>query len=196
DTAITIYLEHHRNMLHEVDVHDTHEEELDERSIGKLILDENGHKSLAAALELVPGASMISNGTDIGLPVLQGLSGNRIAIVNNGFVHMGQQWGVDHSPEIDLNAAGEIRVISGSGTIRYPGSHMGNMVIIETNPIPFDPHLHGKLTSTLESNGRGATVNAQIYKGMKRYQWRIGGTLKRLGDRETLYLHLMNQQKL
>ena len=185
DTAITIYLEHHRNMLHEVDVHDTHEEELDERSIGKLILDENGHKSLAAALELVPGASMISNGTDIGLPILQGLSGNRIAIVNNGFVHMGQQWGVDHSPEIDLNAAGEIRVISGSGTIRYPGSHMGNMVIIEPNPIPFDPHLHGKLTSTLESNGRGATVNAQIYKGMKRYQWRIGGTLKRLGDRET-----------
>ena len=181
DTAVTIFMEHHQNMLHEVDVHDQHDEELDDRRLGKIALDENGHKSLAAAIELVPGASMISNGSDIGLPILQGLSGNRVAIVNNGFVHMGQQWGADHSPEIDLNTTGELRVISGSGTIRYPGSHMGNLILLEPNPIPFDPHLHGKWTSVLESNGLGSSINAQIYKGLKHYQWRLGSTFKKNG---------------
>jgi iron complex outermembrane recepter protein len=192
DTAVTIFMEHHQNMLHEVDVHDQHDEELDDRRLGKIALDENGHKSLAAAIELVPGASMISNGSDIGLPILQGLSGNRVAIVNNGFVHMGQQWGADHSPEIDLNTTGELRVISGSGTIRYPGSHMGNLILLEPNPIPFDPHLHGKWTSVLESNGLGSSINAQIYKGLKHYQWRLGSTFKKMGDRSTPEYFLNN----
>ena len=183
DTTLTVSLEHHENMLHEVDVHDHHDDALDDRHLGKLALDANSHKSLAAALEQVSGVSTISNGTDIGSPILQGLFGNRTTIVNNGIVHKGQQWGTDHSPEIDINSAAAVSVVSGSGIIRYPGSHMGGIVLLQPSPISFDPHLHGKVTSTAETNGRGGTVNAQFYKGMKPYQWRIGGTLKRMGDR-------------
>ena len=159
DTTILVFLEHHQNMLHEVDVHDHHEEAIDDQRIGKLILDENSQKSLAAATGLLPGVSTLSNGTDIGLPIVQGLSGNRMAIVNNGFVHMGQQWGADHSPEVDLNTAGEVVIVSGSGTIRYPGSHMGGIVVLKPKTIALDPHLHGKVRTTAQSNGRGAATN-------------------------------------
>ena len=170
-------------MLHEVDVHDHHDDALDERRLGKLALDANSHKSLAAALEQVSCVSTIANGADIGSPILQGLFGNRTTIVNNGVVHKGQQWGTDHSPEIDINSAAVVSVVSGTGIIRYPGSHMGGIVVLQSSPIPFDPHLHGKVASTAETNGRGGTVNTQLYRGLKRHQWRIGGTFKRMGDR-------------
>jgi len=192
DTTLKVSLEHHQNMLHEVDVHEHHDDALDDRRLGNLVLDANSHKSLAAALEQISGVSTISNGADIGSPILQGLFGNRTTIVNNGVVHKGQQWGSDHSPEIDINSAAEVSVVSGSGIIRYPGSHMGGVVLLQPSPISFDPHLHGKVASTVEANGRGGTVNAQIYRGMKRYQWRIGGTLKRTGDRSAPNYFLNN----
>ena len=76
--------------------------------------------------------------------------------------------------------------------MRYPGTHMGGIVILESGPIPFDPHIHGKIRSTAESNGRGGTMNGQFYKGLKTLQWRVGGTLKQYGDRHAPKYFLNN----
>ena len=179
-------------MLHEVDVHDEHEHAINEQRLGVLTLDNSAAKSLAASVSGLAGVSMLGNGADIGLPVVHGLSGNRLTLVNNGVVHTGQQWGADHSPEIDLNSASEVSVVSGAAAMRYPGTHMGGIVILESGPIPFDPHIHGKIRSTAESNGRGGTMNGQFYKGLKTLQWRVGGTLKQYGDRHAPKYFLNN----
>ena len=192
DTTLSLSLEHHENMLHEVDVHDEHEHAINEQRLSVLTLDNSSAKSLAASVSGLAGVSMLGNGADIGLPVVHGLSGNRLTLVNNGVVHTGQQWGVDHSPEIDLNSAGEVSVVSGAAGMRYPGAHMGGIVILESGPIPFDPHIHGKIRSTSESNGRGGTVNGQFYKGLKSLQWRMGGTFKQYGDRRAPTYFLNN----
>ena len=183
NTTLSLTLEHHENMLHEVDVHDEHEYAINEQSLSILTLDNSTGKSLAASMNGLAGVSMLGNGADIGLPVVHGLSGNRLTLINNGVVHTGQQWGADHSPEIDINSASEVSVVSGAAAMRYPGTHMGGIVILESGPIPFDPHIHGKIRSTTESNGRGGTVNGQLYKGLETLQWRVGGTLKQYGDR-------------
>ncbi|MGB2413242.1 MAG: TonB-dependent receptor [Schleiferiaceae bacterium] len=192
DTTLSLTLEHHENMLHEVDVHDKHEQAINEQRLSVLTLDNSAAKSLAASVSGLAGVSMLGNGTDIGLPVVHGLSGNRLTLVNNGVVHTGQQWGADHSPEIDLNSASEVSVVSGAAAMRYPGTHMGGIVILESGPIPFDPHIHGKIRSTAESNGRGRTMNGQFYKGLETLQWRVGGTLKQYGDRHAPKYFLNN----
>lgn len=192
DTTLALTLEHHENMLHEVDVHDEHEHAINEQRLGILTLDNSAAKSLAASVSGLAGVSMLGNGADIGLPVVHGLSGNRLTLINNGVAHTGQQWGSDHSPEIDLNSANEVSVISGAAVMRYPGTHMGGIVKLESGPIPFDPHIHAKLRSTAESNGRGATINGQVYKGLESLQWRIGGTIKRYGDRQAPSYFLNN----
>jgi iron complex outermembrane receptor protein len=192
DTTLSLTLEHHENMLHEVDVHDEHERAIHEQRLGVLTLDNSAAKSLAASVSGLAGVSMLGNGADIGLPVVHGLSGNRLTLVNNGVVHTGQQWGADHSPEIDLNSASEVSVVSGAAAMRYPGTHMGGIVILESGPIPFDPHIHGKIRSTAESNGRGGTMNGQFYKGLETLQWRVGGTLKQYGDRRAPSYFLNN----
>ena len=192
DTTVSLTLEHHENMLHEVDVHDEHEHAINEQRLSALTLDNSAAKSLAASVSGLAGVSMLGNGADIGLPVVHGLSGNRLTLVNNGVVHTGQQWGADHSPEIDLNNASKVSVVSGAAAMRYPGTHMGGIVILESGPIPFDPHIHGKIRSTTESNGRGGTVNGQFYKGLETLQWRVGGTLKQYGDRRAPTYFLNN----
>lgn len=192
DTTLSLILEHHENMLHEVDVHAKHEHTINEQSLSMLILDNSAAKSLAASVSGLAGVSMLGNGTDIGLPVVHGLSGNRLTLVNNGVVHTGQQWGADHAPEIDLNSAGEVSVVSGAAGMRYPGTHMGGIVILESGQIPFDPHIHGKIRSIAESNGLGGTVNGQLYQGFETLQWRAGGTLKQFGDRHAPTYFLNN----
>ena len=71
-------------------------------------------------------------------------------------------------------------------------SASGGIVILESGPIPFDPHIHGKIRSTAESNGRGGTMNGQFYKGLETLQWRVGGTLKQYGDRHAPKYFLNN----
>ena len=93
DTTLSLTLEHHENMLHEVDVHDEHEQAINEQRLSVLTLDNSAAKSLAASVSGLAGVSMLGNGADIGLPVVHGLSGNRLTLVNNGVVHTGQQWG-------------------------------------------------------------------------------------------------------
>ena len=76
DTTLSLTLEHHENMLHQVDVHDEHEYEINEQSLSILTLDNSAGKSLAASMNGLAGVSMLGNGADIELPVVHGLSGN------------------------------------------------------------------------------------------------------------------------
>ena len=80
--------------------HDEHEQAINEQRLSVLTLDNSAAKSLAASVSGLAGVSMLGNGADIGLPVVHGLSGNRLTLVNNGIVHTGQQWGADHSPRL------------------------------------------------------------------------------------------------
>lgn len=64
-------------------------------------INQSGNKNLAGIVVNISGISVIKNGSGISKPVIHGLYGNRISVLNNGIVQTGQQWGVDHAPEID-----------------------------------------------------------------------------------------------
>ena len=78
------------------------------------MIDRSMGKSLASLLEHVSGVSSIQTGTTVAKPVINGMYGNRILIVNNGARQTGQQWGADHAPEIDQNSSGSIEVVKGA----------------------------------------------------------------------------------
>ena len=76
-----------------------------ERSLGQ---------SLGTMLERVSGVSSIQTGGTVSKPVIHGMYGNRILLVNNGARLTGQQWGADHAPEVDKNSSTKIEVVKGS----------------------------------------------------------------------------------
>jgi iron complex outermembrane receptor protein len=112
--------------------------------------------------------------------------------MNNGIAQSGQQWGVDHSPEIDPLAANKLSVIKGVSALSYPGSSLGSVILVEPAPIGNDPHLHGEARYYFESNGLGNGLNLNLKKYSPVLSWSAGGTLKKSGDNSTPTYYLNN----
>ncbi|MDA0973463.1 MAG: TonB-dependent receptor [Bacteroidetes bacterium] len=193
DTVLSIVLDHNHQMLHEVIVSGTfvktstqEMESLSEQQIAS-----NSSKQLAGILEDMTGVSMLKNG-GISKPVVHGLYGNRLLILNNGIPQSGQQWGVDHAPEIDPLVANAIRVIKGVNAIEYMGSSLGAVILVEPRRIENDPHLHGKARYFFESNGLGNGLNLQLQRAHKTFSWRVNGSLKKNGDQRAADYFLNN----
>lgn len=194
DTFLTIELDHNHHLLHEVTVNgEANDGAIQEReSITEKDISENAGKNLSEMLENISGVSTLKTGSGIGKPVVQGLSGNRLTILNNGISQSGQQWGSDHSPEIDPLSAKKITVVKGVGVVEYMGNNLGNVILIEPSRIKNDPHLHAKAQYFFESNGLGNGINVELEKFSKAFAWRFNGTLKKRGDTKTPNYFLTN----
>ena len=160
-------------------------------SVNREKIVDNTHQNLSSLLENETGVYLIKNGNGISKPVVHGLYGNRLTILNNGIIQAGQQWGNDHSPEIDPYAADKIIVLKGANAIEY-GANLGSVILIEPNRIDREPHLHGQYNHVFETNGRGNTINTRLEKYSPVLAWRISGSLKKYGDRKTADYFLNN----
>ncbi len=194
DTTITILMDHNSHLLHEVDVSaeagKTSTQE--EAALSKTNISQNADKNLANMLANISGVSTISNGNGIAKPLVHGLYGNRLLILNNGIAQSGQQWGVDHSPEIDPLVAKSIKVVKGVGALEYQGNSLGSVVLVEPGEIEREPHLHGKASYFFESNGLGNGLNVRLNQAKNTFAWRATATLKKSGDNKTADYYLNN----
>jgi iron complex outermembrane receptor protein len=194
DTTINFELEHHAAFLEEVEVEGNRERSelhVQESLAEEEVLFQSG-EALSDMLDGLAGVSTIKNGSAIAKPVIQGMSGNRVVVLNNGIVQAGQQWGADHAPEIDPFTAGQIKVVKGVDAIAYGGNGLGGMIITAPPAIAIDPHVHGSAFYRFTSNGRGHVVSSSLQRGGKALQWRITGTLKQNGDRHAPDYYLTN----
>jgi len=194
DTFLTLYLDHSDHLLHDIEISSgvNHSQAQKEDVITDRIISDRAQEGLAVLLESVAGVNSIKNGRGIAKPIVQGLYGNRLTIVNNGVAQSGQQWGNDHSPEIDPLSAGKITVIKGAAANEFMGSNLGSIILVESERIEKEPHLHGKLNYFLESNGINNGANLQIQKYSPKLAWKISGTFKKAGDRKTSRYFLSN----
>ena len=185
DTLLTIVLEHTATAITDVVISgaSTATESQPSVSVGRQYIEDNAYQNLSALLEKESGVHLLKNGANISKPVVQGLYGNRLAILNNGILQSGQQWGNDHSPEIDPYAADKVTVLKGASAIEYGAGNLGSVVLVEPKPIGREPHLHGQVNYAYESNGRGHTLNTRLGKYSEALAWRLSGTLKQYGDR-------------
>ncbi len=194
DTAMTVFLERNSQLLDEVEVIGQGEEVTtqESHSLNSESIAQNSDKNLATMIESISGVSVIKNGSGISKPVVHGLYGNRLSILNNGIAQSGQQWGIDHSPEIDPLIANIITVVKGVGALEYQGSSLGAVVLVEPRKIDREPHLNGEGRYFFESNGLGSGLNLELQQHRKLLAWRVVGTLKKSGDNRSSEYFLRN----
>jgi iron complex outermembrane receptor protein len=194
DTVLAVQLDHNSTMLHEVQITGqiSHQTIQVEESISDYEISTMSSQNMANMLENLSGVSSVKTGNNISKPVVNGLTGNRLAIINNGLVQSGQQWGADHAPEIDPLMANKITVVKGVSAIEYQGSSLGSVILMEPRSIEKDPHLHGKAGYFFQSNGFGNGVHLLLQKYSNTLAWRVSGTLKRSGDLRTSSYYLNN----
>ena len=161
-------------------------------SVNRSVIEDNSHLNISGLLENETGVSLLKNGAGISKPVVHGLYGNRLVILNNGVAQSGQQWGNDHSPEIDPFALDKITIIKGANALEYSSGNLGAVILSEPKRIDKEPHLHGQVNYTYETNGRGQTINTRLGKYSEALAWRLSGSFKKYGDRQTPNYFLNN----
>lgn len=159
------------------------------QSVGQQQLQKQLGSSLAASLAEVKGMSSIQSGATIAKPVLHGMYGNRLLIINNGVRQQGQQWGDDHAPEVDVNSVEAVHVIKGAEAVRYGADALGGVIRLEPKALPYGrKRIEGSLSLLYGSNGHRYAVTGDVdgsLPGASNWAWRLQGTLLNGGDRST-----------
>jgi iron complex outermembrane receptor protein len=119
-------------------------------------------QTLGETIEQLPGVAAIQYGPSIAKPVIRGLHSARIVVMNDGVRQEGQQWGIEHAPEIDSFEADEITVVRGEGAVLYGADAMGGVVLVERPPVPTTPGARGELQVNAFSNNRQGAASARI----------------------------------
>lgn len=149
-------------------------------------------KGLAEALSEISGVQVLRNGATIAKPVIQGLHGNRILILNNGIRQEGQQWGMDHAPEIDPFMASQLTVVKGAAAVQYGSEALGGVVLVNPPALPTQAGIRAELHLQGASNGRQGIASGQVSGYHRGIGWRAQLTGKRSGNVHTLDYFLAN----
>lgn len=150
-------------------------------------------KPLGELVQNIPGVQSIMTGGSIFKPVIHGLYGQRLMILNNHLRQEGQQWGLEHAPEIDTYIASEIEVVKGSEAVRYGADALGGAIIINTSPLHFPAGVSAELNAGVLSNNRGGSFSGMVEGSLrKHWAWRIQGTAKKSGDYHSPDYNLSN----
>ncbi|TYP99147.1 iron complex outermembrane receptor protein [Tenacibaculum adriaticum] len=194
NTFKEILIEHHIEELETVTIKSNSILKTTQESVLKTSAIENlSDASLGDVLKQISGVSSINTGSSIVKPIINGLHSSRNLIMVNGVRLQDQDWGIEHAPNIDVNAAGSISVIKGANALEYGGDAIGGVVIVNPENIITKDTLSGKTIISQQSNARSFSVNSSLRKSYKS-GWFVNGlaSYKRYGDANTPDYSLTN----
>ena len=113
-------------------------------------------QNLGDAMAELSGSVSIKNGNAIVKPMVHGLTGSRLAIVNDGIRLQDHEWGADHAPSIDVNGADQLQLIKGATVLKYGGDALGGVLQVIPKKQPIEDSLMGAFTGGYTTQGEGA----------------------------------------
>ena len=93
--------------------------------------------NLGETLDYLPSVATIGTGSGVGKPVIRGLSGNRIRVLQDGIGVNYQQFGVRHPPNLDPFITERIEVVRGVSSILYGSDAFGGAINAISPEIPY-----------------------------------------------------------
>ncbi len=158
-------------------------------------LDRRLAESVAAMLDGMPGLSVTSLGPVTGRPIIRGLGGDRILVLEDGH-RIGDMSAMssDHAVATDPLTARRIEVVRGPMSLLYGSSALGGVINVVRDEIPTRiPHeARGTLSVQAESVNDGVTGGGSIVAGLGRFAWRAEAGARRSSDLATPVGTLIN----
>ena len=157
----------------------------------------NLEATIGATLSEAPGVSMREFGAAPARPIIRGLDGDRISVLEDGqrMGDLSSQSG-DHSVPTNPAAARKIEVVRGPATLLYGANAIGGLVNVITDSIPSE-RMQGALgdfTFNFGSNGSAAGAAGDIHVGNGKYAAHFGGAGNRSGNYDTPEGEVENSQ--
>ncbi|MBC7896718.1 MAG: TonB-dependent receptor [Cytophagaceae bacterium] len=158
-------------------------------------LDRRLAETLAATLANQPGVSVSSLSPSTARPVIRGLSGDRIVILEDG-QRPGDLSAMsgDHATSIDPLVVERIEVVRGPMSLLFGTSALGGVVNVIRDEVPASSvnGVHATLTAQGASVNRGGSVGGVVNAGRGAFAVRFEGTARRAGDTRTPIGSLVN----
>ena len=144
--------------------------------------------SLGDTLDGQPGVASRSLGPAPSRPVIRGLDGDRVAILEDG-----QRTGdlssqsADHGVTINPAAAHKIEVVRGPATLLYGANAIGGLVNVINDQIPTAQHdgYEGGFLADVGTGAREGGIAGDMQWGNNRWALHAGGTARGNGDVRT-----------
>ena len=153
--------------------------------------------SLGETLQNQPGVASRSFGPAPARPVIRGLDGDRVLILQDGqrVGDLSSQSG-DHGVPINPAAAQKIEVVRGPATLLYGANAIGGLVNVITDEIPREKEhgASGNLTLDLGSAAREAALAGDMHVGNGVFALHVGGSGRRSDDVRTPEGEIANSQ--
>ncbi|MGH7460407.1 MAG: TonB-dependent receptor [Longimicrobiales bacterium] len=142
-------------------------------------LDRRAEPTVAGTLRSEPGVAVGSLGPTTGQPVVRGLSGNRVLVLEDG-QRPGDMSATssDHAIAVEPQTARQIEVVRGPMSLLYGSNALGGVINIVRDEIPTSvpEHLHGNLAIQGASVNTGGFASAVANGAFGSLAWRAEGS--------------------
>ncbi len=138
--------------------------------------------NLVDAISKLPGVSSISTGAGLSKPVIRGLSFNRVITMHDGVRQEDNQWGEEHSINLDEYSIDRYEIIRGAGSLMYGSDGLGGvMAIYSPRPIE-DGKISGRVLTNYQTNNGLYGVSAQVAGNKNGFHWLLHTSHKNAGN--------------
>lgn len=136
--------------------------------------------SLAHSLSKLPGVRTVSSGEQIGKPLIRGLFGSRVLVLDDGSRVEDYSWSDEDAPSVDARLAQRVEVIRGPASVLYGSEALSGVVNVIPTDLLFSEDGTSRRRQAFEiygaSNNKEAG-GAGMYEGASgRYGWRAMAT--------------------
>jgi outer membrane receptor protein involved in Fe transport len=145
--------------------------------------------SLAHVLEALPGLRTLSTGAQIGKPVIRGLTGPRVLVLENGSRLEDYSWSDEDGPSVETGFVRRVEVIRGPASVLYGSDALGGVINVISERLPDAAGGAGLVRTGFTLSG--ATNNAEIgvagrAEGARgTFGWRVAGVGRFAGPLHT-----------
>ncbi len=158
-------------------------------SLGPDALRREQSVSLAHALAALPGVRVLGTGEQIGKPVIRGMSGARVLVLEDGSRLEDYSWSDEDGPSVDARLAERIEVIRGPASVLYGSDALGGVVNVVPADLPDAAGGPGFVRGRVEAYGASNNVelgSAVALEGAaRRVGWRVLGVGRFAGSLHT-----------
>ena len=141
-------------------------------------LDRKIADSIGATVAREPGIHSSSFGPAVGRPVIHGLDGARVRIMEDHVDTMDVSTAsADHAVSVDPFIANEIEILKGPATLLYGSGAIGGVVDVHTGRVPHElpDAVTGKLDVRAADNGDAWRGAFRVDGGAGSFAWHIDG---------------------
>jgi hemoglobin/transferrin/lactoferrin receptor protein len=129
-------------------------------TLGASSLTRSTDVSLAHVLEGLSGVRALTTGGEIGKPVIRGLTGARVLVLENGSRLEDYSWSDEDGPSVEPRFADRVEVIRGPASVLYGSDALGGVVNVIPRAVPDARTARGVFRGTAELYG--GSNNAEL----------------------------------